>query len=118
MGKGIVLDTNIVIGIYNNYNETIKKVPEIKTHELFISLLTYIEILAPTPMRHKANTRKFLSRFSLLPFTAETVKKAMDYSFNHVTKPPQFIDMVIFANSQANDIDLLTFNTKDFQSYS
>jgi len=117
MGKAIVLDTNIVIGIYNNYNETIKKVPQVKTHELFISLMTYIEILAPTPMRHKANTRKFLSRFTLLPFTAETVKKVMEYSFSHVTKSAQFIDMVIIANAQANEKGLLTFNVKDFQKY-
>lgn len=117
MGKAIILDTNIVIGLWNNAKETLSKVPALNTHTRYITIFTYMEFLAPTPARHKAQSRKFLSQFEIIPFTAKSFSQTQNICFSKVTDPRNFIDLLIYANVQSTGKDFVTFNNKDFDRF-
>lgn len=117
MGKKVILDTNIVIGLWTNQSATFKKHPDLVKKELCITIFTYIEVIAATPMRHKAKTKKFLDSFKLLPYTSSAISWAKLVGNSLVTSPWQFMDLLIYSNAKGEDTELLTENVKDFDKF-
>lgn len=117
MGKKVILDTNIVIGLWTNQIETFKKHPDLLKKEMCITIFTYVELIAATPERHKDKTKKFLDGFKLIPFSSSSASWAKLVSYKLVTSPAQFIDLLIFSNSKGDCTDLITDNIKDFEKF-
>ncbi len=113
----IVLDTNVLIALWNNNSEAKAIMPSFKKYQVCITVFTYVEFLAAVPMRIKANARKFLSDYPVIPFSATSIQAAKTFAFTYQTPQPQFMDLLIAANTKGSKAKFYTINTKDFEKY-
>ena len=106
---GALFDTNILI-------DFLAKVPQAR-EELgryewrAISIVTWMEILVGTNAQLEVETRAFLRRFSLVELRSDIAEQAVTLRREHRMKLP---DAIIWASARAEDLLLVTRNTKDF----
>ena len=112
----ILLDTNILIEILKNNQETIKRVQSFND-ELAISSVTSMELIYGA--FNKAEIRQieaFLLSFRIIWVDSKISKKAYNlikkYSKSHNLDIP---DSLIAATAIENNIELFTYNLKDFK---
>lgn len=117
MGKKVILDTNILIGLWTNQSATFRKFPELIESEMCINIFTYVEMMAATPTKHKDATKKFLEGFKFVPYTLNTTSWAKLISYKIVTPSAQFMDLLIYANAKGEESTVITENTKHFDKF-
>ncbi len=114
MGK-IILDTNILIEILKNNQETIKEVESFSEH--YISAITKMELFYGA--RNKIELEKlnkFIQLFNIIPLDEEISNIATNliykYAKSHTLDIP---DSLIAATSLKINYPLFTYNKKDFK---
>jgi predicted nucleic acid-binding protein len=118
VGKGYLIDTNVVIGYLDNklpipgmavMNKIIDNIPN-------ISVITKIEVLR---FNTSANVYKVLEDFitesTVLSLNDFVVEKTISICKTHRIKLP---DAIIAATALAHDLTLVTRNTSDFKNIS
>lgn len=76
-----------------------------------ISQITWMEVMVGATPDNDAATRRFLSRFHLLPVDAGVAEAAVAMRRRHRMRLP---DAIILATAQVHDRLLVTRNSKDF----
>ncbi|RYD83218.1 MAG: type II toxin-antitoxin system VapC family toxin [Sphingobacteriales bacterium] len=117
--KGVVIDTGIFIEFLRAKDKTktaLYKLPD--EANIFISAVTYYELLIGATTQEKHNDIKLLTEdLSILPFNADVASKAAE--IYHLLKRSnnliEFRDIFIAATCLVNDVEILTLNKKHFE---
>lgn len=117
MGKIIVIDTNVLVGLWQNNKETLLLLTDFQKYKICISIVTYVEFLAAAPKRLKRQIRKFLQAFEVVSFNAATIQIAKTFAYNFETPHSNFMDLLIAANVYGIKSKFFTFNKKDFKKF-
>jgi len=112
----IVLDTNVLIEILKNNQQTIKKVESLSP-PLFVSVISAMELIYGA--LNKAEQKKlqqFLSLFTVIELNEKISKQAFSlitqYAKSHTLDIP---DSLIAASCLESNKTLFTYNRKDFR---
>jgi predicted nucleic acid-binding protein len=111
----VILDTNILIEILKNNKQTIKEVEEYDIHH--ISVITAMELFYGAFNKTELNKlKKFVELFHIININEEisdlSKKLVFDYAKSHSLDIP---DSLIAATAIINNINLLSYNKKDFK---
>ncbi len=112
----VVLDTNVLIEILKNNQETIKQV-EALSPPLFVSVISAMELIYGALNRdEQKKLQQFLSLFTVIQLDEKTSQKAFaliaQYAKSHTLDIP---DALIAASCIENNKTLYTYNRKDFR---
>ena len=118
-----LLDTNTCIRFINGRNPRIREhFLEVDDADLAVSTITRAELFygsakSQTPAASRAKQREFLRRFSTLPFDnrAAEVYGPMRAVLEQRGLPIGQNDMLIAAIALANNLTLVTHNTREFE---
>lgn len=113
--KIAMLDINVLFDLMKNEKRALEKLREFKGYEFVISFLVYSEVMAGSQLRVKADTRKFLKKFTLQQFDAKahsTAIKLLDKYFTGRENKP--MDLLIAAHAKSLNAPIITNNAKDF----
>lgn len=113
----ILCDTNIFIEFLNGDEPTLKRLRQIGFDSLLVSSITVIELIKGT--KNKNHLRKLISdinAFSILNFNEEISEKSMELIRNyHLSHNLHLADSIIAASSVVFNLELLTYNLRDFK---
>ncbi len=112
-GINYLLDTNIIIGMYQRSEAviTLMQGKQVNISQCAYSIITRIELLSfpgITASEEQAITN-LLNKMTHLSITRTVEKLAIQFRRQHQTKLP---DSIIAATAQAYDIELLTLDKK------
>ncbi len=113
--KIVMLDTNVVIDLFKNYNDARKKLIEFKEHKFAISYLVYAEFMSGTQLTKKKDSNKFLKLFKVFMFDAkahQTANLFLQKYFTGRENSPN--DLLIAAHAHSLNYPVITNNAKDF----
>ena len=113
MGKGYLIDTNVIIDLsHNAFNQKSKKfLSQIVDNESNISVINKIELLSFSVV--KAELIFFIDNSNILMTDDEVVIKSIAIRKAHKIKLP---DAIIATTALVNEITLITRNTSDFKN--
>lgn len=104
-----LFDTNILID-YLNGIEAAKA--EINRYpHMTISIVTWMEVMVGAKPDEEVSIRRFLSRFELIPVSANIAEQAVKIRRNTRIRLP---DAIIRASAEVEHALLISRNTKDF----
>lgn len=112
----ILLDTNVLIEILKNNQNTIQQVSTL-TPPLAISSITAMELIVGARNKKEIQLlNKFIARFQMIHLDSvislTALKLITSYAKSHTLDIP---DALISATAINKHTQLLTYNTKDFQ---
>lgn len=112
----ILIDTNIIIGIYRTHLEVIEKTTEIGKENIAVSDITCSELFfGARNKRELQSIEKNLSCLSIIPVDMNISKLSVElvrkYALSHKLSVP---DALIAATAIVYKIPLFTLNVKDF----
>lgn len=112
----ILLDTNVLIEILKNNQDTIKKTLSFKP-PLTISSISAMELIYGARNKQEVNKlQKFIEKFEVIHLNANisalALKLVTQYAKSHALDIP---DALIAATTIDRRASLFTYNTKDFQ---
>ena len=117
MGSKILIDTNIAIAyIGNRLNvQSMDKLDNLFNNQYHISVINKIELLGyPDLNKNEEEKFKLLINHSIMhPIDDKTIEMTINIRKKHRIKLP---DAIIAATCLINGLDILTFNTKDFEN--
>lgn len=106
-----VVDTNILIDYLNGSAKAKQELDSFE--EIYVSLITWLEILVDAEEEEESEIREFLRRFHVHPVDEGVAERAVDIKRREKIRLP---DAVIWATAQQLGILLVTRNTRDFPS--
>ncbi|MBC7587635.1 MAG: type II toxin-antitoxin system VapC family toxin [Chitinophagaceae bacterium] len=113
--KLVMLDTNVVIDIFYQRKASIEKLKEFIDYHFAISHLVYMEFMAGTQVRQKADARKFLSEFIVKPYDEPAQKMSEKFASKYFTgRENKPMDLLIAAHAKSLNLPIITNNSKDF----
>lgn len=110
-----VLDTNVLIEILKNNQETIKQVESLSP-PLFVSVISAMELIyGALNKKELKKLQQFLSLFTIIQLDEKTSQQAFEliaeYAKSHTLDIP---DALIASSCIINNKTLFTYNRKDF----
>lgn len=115
MGKGYLIDTNIIVHfLAGAYDEPVlNKLEELFFEGFYISFITRIELLSfrRGTSEEMLNRREMVNLASVIYINDEIIGKTIDIRLQMACKTP---DAIIAATSITHDLTLLSENDKDF----
>ena len=113
--ESIILDTNILIEILKNNQNTIEIVEKYQVH--FISEITKMELFYGALNKVELEKlNKFISLFTVIPISENISAKASSLIYQYAKSNNLNIpDGLIAATSLESGIKLFTYNMKDFK---
>lgn len=103
-----VLDTNLVIDIFNGYGPVKEQLKRFSQEELKVTIFTKYEMLRGAAEGNEAKTRQFLDAFGLCGFSDAAMEEAIGLWKASENKAIDEIDLLILAISQACAETLIT----------
>jgi len=114
--KRLLLDTSVVIDFLRRADKRQTLLYKLSTEHCAISLITHTELLAGKSVWESKKAREELetlfSGLTILPFDAAISEKAGAIKAVHASV--DLLDCIIAATAICHDLELVTFNTKDF----
>jgi predicted nucleic acid-binding protein len=104
-----LFDTNILIDYLRGLPHAQRELTRYHTHA--ISIITWMEVMAGTPDGAEAETRSFLSAFTLVELDAPIAAQAVHLRQAHRLKLP---DAIVWASAQTRSMLLVTRDEKAF----
>lgn len=118
MGKRYLIDTNVISHFLskNPSEEGMKLVVSIIDEEFNISVITQIEILAPSQnlLSKESQIREFVSFANILPLNEDIANEVVTLRNKYPQLRKKIADASIAATALKHDLILLTNNTSDF----
>lgn len=118
MGKRYLIDTNVISHFLskNLSEEGMKLVVSIIDEEFNISVITQIEILAPSQnlLSKESQIREFVSFANILPLNEDIANEVVTLRNKYPQLRKKIADASIAATALKHDLILLTNNTSDF----
>ncbi len=104
-----LFDTNILIDYLRGLPQASRELTLYETHA--ISIITWMEVLAGTPEHAEAETRSFLSAFTVIELDTEVAALTVHLRQTHRLKLP---DAIVWASAQTRSMLLVTRDEKAF----
>lgn len=104
----VVLDTNLVIDIFNGYDPVREQLKLFSQTELKVTIFTKYEMLRGAVEGEEGKTRQFLDAFGLCGFSDAAMEEAIGLWKRLENKTIDEIDLLILAISQACGETLVT----------
>lgn len=113
----VLCDTNVIIEFLKETPEVVLNIEKIGTDSIYISVITSAELyFGAINKLELIKIRKNLDSIVNIPFNESISDKfeelMIDYSLSHKLSIP---DAIIAATALHYDIELYTYNTKDFR---
>ena len=113
----VICDTNIFISLFRNIPETVNELEAIGNTNVLISSVSVMELYRGMQNKKELlDMQKKISSYNVLHFNDEVSKTAISlinkFKLSHNLQIP---DAIIGAMSVVFDIELLTYNKKDFK---
>ncbi len=114
----VLLDTSIIIDFLRQNNKAEALLYKLaKSEDLFISIVTHTEIYAGKSVWEKEKAKRevedLFSGLNILPLTTEISELAGNLkAYNH---DRSLLDCIIGATAKYHDLNLASFNKKDFE---
>lgn len=112
----VICDTNIFISLFRNLSHTIEELELIGSEKVLIPSVSVMELYRG--MQHKkemTDMQKKIRQYNVIHFNEDVSKTAIElvnkFKLSHNLQIP---DAIIGAMSIAYDLELFTYNTKDF----
>lgn len=113
--KLVMLDTNVVIDIFYQRKASIEKLKEFIDYHFAISHLVYMEFMAGTQVRQKADARKFLSEFIVKPYDEPAQKMSEKFASKYFTgRENKPMDLLIAAHAKSLNLPIINQQFKGF----
>ena len=114
-----ILDTDICIFALKQRKGVLKRLLQESPDDIAISAMTEAELIfgavkSSDPERAKSQVSAFLDPMMILPFDSEGAKKHAKIRYLLRNSPIGERDMVIAAVAAANELILVTHNTREF----
>jgi len=112
----VLCDTNIFISAFNKRTDAIVKMQEIGFENIVISSITAMELYRGMNNKSELNQmKKYLKYYDLIQISKEISEKAVELIHNfHLSNNLQIPDAIIGATAIVYEIQLFTYNIKDF----
>lgn len=112
----VLCDTNILIHAFNGNVTTIKALEEIGFANIVLSSITTMELLQGMGNKAElAQMKKKIKYYDIIHFDSHISQKSIDliesFKLSHHLQIP---DAIIGATAIVNEIELFTYNKKDF----
>jgi predicted nucleic acid-binding protein len=104
----VVLDTNLVIDIFNGFGPVKEELKRFSEEELKVTIFTKYEMLRGAAEGSEAKTRQFLDTFGMCGFSDGAMEEAVGIWKKQQNKVVDEIDLLILAISQACGETLVT----------
>ena len=112
----ILCDTNILIGVIRNDEKIVSRFTTLDWSNLFISIITYGEILVGARKGERRKTKAFLKSFGIIELDTQ-ISLRLRQIFNEAYYHENLLaDALIAATAVTYNIPIWTTNKKDFQS--
>jgi len=116
VSNNIMLDTNVLIEVLKNNQQTIKKVESLSP-PLFVSVISAMELIYGALNKQELKKlQQFLSLFTIIELNEKISKQAFSlitqYAKSHTLDIP---DALIAASCLESNKTLFTYNRKDFR---
>lgn len=113
----VICDVNIFISLFRNFPETIKELKTIGDENVLIPSVSVMELFRGMQNKNElAEVQKKISQYNILHFNEEVSKCSIElvhkFKLSHNLQIP---DAIIGAMSTIYDIELFTYNKKDFK---
>lgn len=115
----VLLDTSVIIDFLRQKNKADTLLYKLaKSENLFVSIVTHTEIYAGKSVWEKKGAKQevedLFSGFTILPMITEISEIAGNLkAYNH---DRSLLDCIIGATAKYHNLDLATFNSKDFKA--
>ena len=113
MNGSALFDTNILVDYLRGHAVAADEID--RYGGCFISIITWMEVMAGTDPRSEAVTRSFLLRFRILDIESDVAERAALIRRSLRMKLP---DAIIQASAETHGLLLVTRNTRDFDASS
>ena len=111
----ILCDTNILIGVIRNDEKVVSRFTTLDWNNLFISIITYGEILVGARKGERRKTKAFLKSFGIIELDTQ-ISLHLRQIFNEAYYHENLLaDALIAATAVTYNIPIWTTNKKDFQ---
>jgi predicted nucleic acid-binding protein len=107
-----VFDTNILIDYLNGHAPAAAEVS--KHSDKIISRVTWMEVLVGVKQQDEPSVRTFLSSFTIVELTPAISEEAV--RIRRTKSKTKLPDAIIYATAKSEACNLLTRNTKDFDT--
>lgn len=115
MQKRVMLDTNVVLAFLHNEEKTAARLSAYADYDFLISSLVYVEVMAGALLHRKADTRKYLKNFLIVPFDKAASDVSMQLASKYlIDKSSKPYDLLLAAHALSLKLPFITANTKDF----
>lgn len=113
----VLCDTNVFIYAFNGHTETIDALRAIGYDNIVLSSITVMELYQGMGnKRELASMKKKIKYYDVLQVDSKVSEQAVEFidqfNLSHGLTIP---DAIIGASSTIHDIELFTYNTKDFK---
>jgi len=105
----VLFDTNILIDYLNGVDAAKKEIARYR-HK-FISIITWMEVLAGTNAQDRDVVKQWLFKFNLIALDNQIAEQAVTIRAERRIRLP---DAIIWASAQAHALLLVSRNSKDF----
>ena len=104
-----LFDTNILIDYLRGIPAAQRELTRYDNHA--ISIVTWMEVMSGAAPQHEAETRTFLSAFSLIELTGAVAERSVVLRNKYRLKLP---DAIVWASAQVNHMLLVSRDAKAF----
>jgi len=113
----IICDTNIFISLFRNIQQTVEELEIIGSENVLIPSVSVMELYRGMQNKKEmAEMQKKINSYNILHFNEDVSKNAIDiinkFKLSHNIQIP---DAIIAAMSIVYDLELFTYNKKDFK---
>lgn len=114
--KMVVCDTNIMIHFFKGDSETTENLREIGFENIGLSAITFMELYQGMGNKEELNRMiRTLLPYKRIDINREVSKTATDYVKRyHLSHSLQIPDAIIAATAVVYNLELFTYNVKDF----
>jgi predicted nucleic acid-binding protein len=103
-----ILDTNLVIDIFNGYTPVKDGLAKFQKEEFKIAIFTKYEVLRGTTGANELKTRVFLDTFGLCDFNEAAMEESIAAYKRPASRGIDEVDLLIFGISKAHGERLIT----------
>ncbi len=109
-----LFDSNILIDYLNGHVQAKKELAQYEHR--YISVITWMEVMAGCEADALATTRAYLASFKLVALESAVAERAAQMRREKGAKKMRLPDAIILASAIENSLILVTRNSKDFDA--
>jgi predicted nucleic acid-binding protein len=112
--KLILCDSNVLFDYFRGIPAMIQELDELGFERLSLSVISEAEMYAGMKRSERRATVETINKFNIIELDTEISRRLATLIWEHYAKRPAIPDMIIAATALVYQVELFTFNKKDF----